>query len=79
MERLSAYLADLRLTSRVEGNRQRADVVERHRAIAVKPLVLGRNIAGAVLELPRRIGEDRAEPLAARGGEQVDVRGEGIH
>ena len=37
----------------------------------------GRGLAGAVLELPRRIGEDGAETLAARGGEQVDVRGEG--
>ncbi len=34
--------------------------------------MLGRDLAGAVLKLPRRIGEDRAEALASRGGEEVD-------
>ena len=56
-------------------DRQRADIVERHRAIAIEPLVLRRDLASAVLELPRRIGKDRAETLATRGGEKIYLRG----
>lgn len=34
--------------------------------------MLGRDLAGAILELPRRIGEDCAEALPARRSEEVD-------
>ena len=34
--------------------------------------MLGRDLAGAILELPRRVGEDRAEALPARRSEEVD-------
>jgi hypothetical protein len=67
------------------GDRQRADLVERHRAVAIESFVLGRDpgsgpgqaLAGAVLELPRRIGEDRPEPPPPRGADQIEMRGEG--
>lgn len=36
-----------------------------------------RNVAGADLELPRRIGEDRPEPPPLRGADQIEMRGEG--
>lgn len=38
---------------------------------------VGRDLAGAVLELPRRIGEDRPEPPPPRGADQIEMRGEG--
>lgn len=60
------------------GDRQAANVVERHRAVTVEALVLGRDLAGAILELPRRIGQDRAKPLPPRAGEEIDVRLERI-
>jgi hypothetical protein len=34
--------------------------------------MLGRDLAGAILKLPRWIGKDRPEPLPASAGEQVD-------
>jgi hypothetical protein len=40
--------------------------------VARKPLMLGRDLAGAVLKLPRRIGENGAELLPPRRSEQVD-------
>ena len=59
-------------------HRRCADLVECHRPISVKALVLGCDLAGAVLELPRRIGEDSPELLAPRRGEQVSVGSERI-
>lgn len=50
-------------------HRQRADVGKLHRAVAVGPLMLRRDLAGAVLELPRRIGENGPEPLPTRGAD----------
>ena len=47
------------------------DLVERHRAVPQQPAMLGRDLAGAVLEPPRRIGEDRLEPTAGREHQQV--------
>lgn len=41
-------------------------------ALERQPLVLGRDLAGAVLKLSRRIGENGAEPLPSRPSEQVD-------
>jgi hypothetical protein len=38
--------------------------------------VLRRDLAGAVLKLPRRVGEDGAEPLPARVNQEVIARGE---
>lgn len=38
---------------------------------------VGRDLAGAVLELPGRIGEDRPEPPPPRGADQIEMRGEG--
>src|SRR6267142_2478088 len=43
---------------------KRDDLVELHRPIARQALVLGRNLAGLVGELPRRIGEDGGEAPA---------------
>src|ERR1044072_1261715 len=43
-------------------HRQGPNLVELHRSVARKALVLRRYFAGLVCELPRRIGEDRAEP-----------------
>ena len=37
---------------------KRLDIIERHGFVSCQPLVLGRNLAGAVLKLPRRIGID---------------------
>ena len=34
--------------------------------------MLGRDLAGAVLELPRRIGEDRAEAFATGRSKKVN-------
>jgi len=45
----------------------------RHNAVMVESLVLSRDLAGAVLELPRPAGEDRAGLLPVRRGEEVDV------
>ena len=47
--------------------------IQRHRAVAVEPFVLGRDLAGAVLKLPRRVGENRAELLAPGAGEEVNT------
>src|SRR5882672_7948850 len=44
---------------------KRHDLVELHRPIARQALVLGRNLAGLVGELPRRIGEDGGEAPAS--------------
>jgi hypothetical protein len=38
--------------------------------------MLRSDLAGAVLKLPRRISEDRAEPLPASGDPEVIGRGE---
>lgn len=38
---------------------------------------VGRDLAGAVLELPRRIGEDCPESPPSRGANQTEMRGEG--
>ena len=42
------------------GDRQGADVGQFHRAISVQTAMLGRHLASAIHELPRRIGEDCA-------------------
>lgn len=40
---------------------KRADLRQRHRAVAAQPPMLRRHLAGAVRELPRRIGENGSE------------------
>ena len=52
-------------------DRQRANLIELHRAIANEPLMLRRNLASSILELPWRIGEDSAEPFAPYGANQI--------
>lgn len=41
--------------------------------------MLRRNLVRAILKLPRWIGEDRAEAITARGGEEVDRGGIKTH
>ena len=40
--------------------------------------MLGRNLAGPVLELPRRIGKDRPELPPPRRADEIEMRGEVI-
>jgi hypothetical protein len=58
-------------------DRQRHDLVERHGAVARKPLVLRGDLPGLVGELPRRIGKDGAE--AAFADELEQVASNGVH
>src|SRR5262249_60536386 len=44
---------------------------ELHRAVARQALVLGRNLAGLVSELPRRIGEDGGKAATSREVQKV--------
>ena len=53
---------------------QRENVVQRHRRVAVQSPVFRRHLAGAVLELPRRIGEDGVKALLADAVEQITSR-----
>ncbi len=41
------------------GDGKALDIVEAHRRVTAQATVLGRNLSRAVLELPRRIGQDR--------------------
>lgn len=47
-----------------------------NRAVVSGRSAPGRDLAGAVLELPRRIGENRPEPPPPRGAGQIEMRGE---
>lgn len=57
-------------------DRKRANLVELHRAVAIEPLMLGRDLSGAILKLPWRIGENGAEFLALRCADEVKMRNE---
>ena len=48
------------------------------RGVPIGLAPIGRDLAGAVLELPRRIGEDRPEPPPPRGADQIKMRGERV-
>ena len=56
-------------------DRQRHDFGERQGAVARQPLVLGRDLAGAVGELPRRVGKQGGEAAGADKSEQVLIDG----
>ena len=58
-------------------HRQRHDLGQRHGAVARQPLVLGRDLAGLVGELPGRIGKQRGE--AAASGEAYQILVDGGH
>jgi hypothetical protein len=53
------------------GNGEIFDLFERHRAIPGEALVLGRDLSCPILELPRRICENRPKSVAGSGVEQV--------
>src|SRR5579871_3703831 len=53
------------------GDRERFDIRQRQRGIAVEPAVLGGDLAGLVLKLPGRISEDRGEPLVSGECEKI--------
>src|SRR5690606_34246776 len=55
-------------------NRQRHDFIKAHRAVARQTLVFRCHLACAVLELPRRIGQDGMKAPAAMSGQQIPRR-----
>jgi hypothetical protein len=55
------------------GDGKCCDLVEGHRRITGQPAMLGRDFAGAVLEPPRRIGEDGVEALSSEACEKIVI------